>query len=88
VSDDKMVVVKTGYGLGTLCLAFLTGAAVGAVVALLNAKESGDQFRERLEERKDELRDLPASLMVAGAAAKNAFLDAYGREKAPDHGQS
>ncbi len=42
MSDDR------GNGLGTLLLAFLAGAAVGAAVAMLTSPKSGPEMRDTI----------------------------------------
>lgn len=62
---------------GHLALAFLAGAAAGAVVALLTAKKSGREMRESVAEwaRRSGVSDAVAH---ARSAARDAFDDARG----------
>jgi gas vesicle protein len=77
---------SSGLGLGSIFLAFLTGAAAGAAVALLNAPEDGEAMRRRLRglamNSKDKVARLPAAIKNAGGVAKDAFSEAYKRSEA------
>jgi gas vesicle protein len=69
-----------GAGTGTILLAFLAGAAVGAVAALLLAPRPGAETRERLEEAVGEqagrARRARDAARAAAAAARQAFAEA------------
>jgi len=66
-----------GGGAGSVLLAFLAGAAVGSVVALLIAPRSGEDTRRRLfelgEEAKAKAGKVPHAVQEAEKAAVHAF---------------
>jgi len=68
-----------GAGAGSVFLAFLTGAAIGGMVALLLAPRSGEDTRRRLfelgEDAKDKLGRVPVAVREAEKAAVSAFND-------------
>jgi gas vesicle protein len=68
-----------GTGAGAVLLAFLTGAAIGGVVALLFAPRSGEDTRRRLfefgEDAKDKFGKVPVAVHEAEKAAADAFND-------------
>jgi len=78
---------RGGAGAGTVALAFLAGAAVGAVVALLLAPGSGAETRARLGEaagaRAARARDAARAASAAAAAAQRVFTEALRDAKAP-----
>ncbi len=63
---------EKGFGGMHLMVAFVGGAAVGAVVALLTAPRTGAETRARIKD----LGKVPHALREAGDAAKSAFSDA------------
>ncbi|HYQ80428.1 MAG TPA: YtxH domain-containing protein [Anaeromyxobacteraceae bacterium] len=69
--------VRTGRGLGSVLLAFLGGAVVGGVTALLLAPRSGEQTRKRIvdmaEEGKHKAERVPVAVREATQAATEAF---------------
>jgi gas vesicle protein len=69
-----------GVGAGGVILAFLAGAAIGGVAALLLAPRSGEQTRKRLhelsEEAKEKMGRVPTALRDAEKAAVGTFTDA------------
>ncbi len=66
-----------GAGAGTVLFAFLAGAAVGGVVALLYAPQSGQKTRQKLLELGDDAREsigrVPHAVHEAEKAAVAAF---------------
>lgn len=68
-------------GAASVLLAFLTGAAVGAGVALLTAPRSGADTRKWINDsmasRRDEIGRLPPALHAAYDAATEAAKAAY-----------
>ncbi|HTP53263.1 MAG TPA: YtxH domain-containing protein [Anaeromyxobacteraceae bacterium] len=68
-----------GAGAGSVLLAFLTGAAIGGVVALLLAPRSGEETRRRIfefgEDAKEKLGKVPVAVREAEKAAVSAFND-------------
>jgi gas vesicle protein len=60
-----------GAGAGSVMLAFLIGAACGAVVALLYAPATGRETREFLGEKAREGRDRAAEAAAKGRQAVN-----------------
>jgi len=68
-----------GSGAGSVFLAFLTGAALGGVVALLLAPRSGQETRRRLvdmtDDAKEKLGKVPVAVREAEKAAVSAFND-------------
>jgi gas vesicle protein len=66
-----------GVGAGTVLFAFLAGATVGGVVALLFAPQSGRQTRQRILEMGDDARDaigrVPHAVREAEKAAVTTF---------------
>lgn len=79
---------------GQVFLAFLGGAAVGALVGLLTAPSSGQELRERVvttaRRRKDEIARIPSAVRAAyteaAEAARNAFMEAYNAQTTPAAG--
>lgn len=69
--------VRTGRGLGSVLLAFLGGAVVGGVAALLFAPRSGEQTRKRIvqiaENGKEKVERVPVAVREASHAATAAF---------------
>lgn len=69
-----------GVGAGGILLAFLAGAAVGGVAALLLAPRSGADTRKLLVELGDDAREkigrVPGALRDAEKAAVGTFTDA------------
>lgn len=65
---------------GSIFLAFLGGAAVGAVVALLTAPRSGAESRQRLRAVPKAIREAYGH---ASVAARDAFVRAYNEETMP-----
>jgi len=67
-------------GNGSVFVAFLAGAALGAVAALLLAPGSGEQTRRRIAElggeTKERLGRVPTAVHEAEKAAVSAFNDA------------
>ena len=63
-----------------MLLTFLTGAAAGAVAAVLTAPRSGKETRAELrrvaEDSRARAKRLPAALTEAGEAAATAFTEA------------
>jgi gas vesicle protein len=72
-----------GFSGNQLLLAFAGGAAIGAVVALLTAPQSGAKTREVIRERAHRTADnaarLPRALQGAVGAASDAFTEALAR---------
>jgi len=64
-------------GAGSVLLAFLAGAAVGGVAALLLAPGSGEHTRRRLVELGDEARDRLGKVPVAVHEAEKAAVSAF-----------
>jgi gas vesicle protein len=68
-----------GVGAGGVILAFLAGAAIGGVAALLLAPRSGEQTRKRLAELSDEAKEklarVPSALRDAERAAVGTFSE-------------
>jgi gas vesicle protein len=79
-----------GYSGGRIFLAFLGGAAVGAIVGLLTAPTSGAELRSRVattaRRRREELGRLPGAVKAAYAqaseAARSAFVEVYNAQTA------
>jgi gas vesicle protein len=65
-------------GGGEFFAGFLVGALVGAVAALLMAPQSGDETRQRIQERGIELKDMAGDLSVQAREAA-ADLQERGR---------
>ena len=74
---------KTGFSGGQMALAFLGGAAAGAVVALLTAPQSGAKSREQIRDRvmasRDRVAQVPDALQGALAAARDAFNESLSK---------
>lgn len=72
--------VVKGFGGGTMLIAFLIGAAAGAVAALLAAPASGAESRKKLAELarrpKTIAERIPAAVHEARTAAREAFTEA------------
>jgi gas vesicle protein len=70
---------NNGVGAGTVLLAFLAGAAVGGIVALLYAPQSGEKTRQKLLEFGDDTRDtvsrVPHAMREAERAAVSTFTE-------------
>ena len=68
-----------GVGAGGVLLAFLAGAAIGGLAALLLAPRSGEQTRKRLadlsDEAKEKLQRVPSALRDAERAAVGTFTE-------------
>jgi gas vesicle protein len=68
-----------GVGAGTVFFAFLAGAAVGGVVALLFAPQSGKQTRQKVLEFGDDAREtvgrVPHAMLEAERAAVATFSE-------------
>jgi gas vesicle protein len=81
--EHERIVMK-GFGGGQMLLAFVTGAAAGAVAALLNAPSTGSETRARLRAAADDARGAaertPRALREATAAAARAFNEALAEE--------
>jgi len=83
-----------GYSGGQIFLAFLGGAAVGAIVGLLTAPTSGAELRSRVAKtaraRKDETSRIPGAVKAAYAqaseAARNAFAEVYNAHSTAQEG--
>jgi gas vesicle protein len=78
------------YGGAHLLIAFLTGCAAGAAVALLTAPQSGSETRDQLKSwgrgvGNNAVR-LPGAIRdaysAASTAAKEAFIEAFERQAA------
>ncbi|HEU4385688.1 MAG TPA: YtxH domain-containing protein [Anaeromyxobacteraceae bacterium] len=69
--------VKAGRGVGSVFLAFLGGAVVGGLAALLLAPKSGEQTRKRIvqiaENGKEKVERVPMAVREASHAATEAF---------------
>jgi gas vesicle protein len=69
-----------GVGAGTVLFAFLAGAAVGGVVALLFAPQSGEKTRQKLLQYGDDAREtvgrVPHAMREAEKAAVETFAEA------------
>ena len=80
--------MSNGYSGGQLFLAFLGGAAIGAIAGLLTAPTSGEELRHRVldtaRKRKEEIGRLPGAVKAAytqaADAARNAFVESYGAQ--------
>jgi gas vesicle protein len=74
--DTSVIIMHEGFGGGTVLLALLGGAVVGATVALLTAPRSGAETRARLRH----LASCPGTLISrvpeAVSDAAGAFSDA------------
>lgn len=72
--------VSKGYRFTDLIIAFLGGAATGAVIAILTAPRSGAETRKRIRDllyhSADEASRLPHALREATTAAAHAFGEA------------
>jgi len=68
-----------GVGAGTVLFAFLAGAAVGGVVALLFAPESGNKTRQKLlamgEDARESIGRVPIAVREAEKAAVATFTE-------------
>jgi gas vesicle protein len=68
-----------GVGAGTVLFAFLAGATVGGVVALLFAPQSGQKTRQKLLEMGDDAREsigrVPHAVREAEKAAVATFSE-------------
>jgi gas vesicle protein len=68
-----------GVGAGTVLFAFLAGATVGGVVALLFAPQSGQKTRQKLLEFGDDAREaigrVPQAVREAERAAVASFSE-------------
>ncbi len=66
-----------GHGAGTVLMAFLAGAAVGGIVALLYAPQEGRKTRQKLLDLGDDARDtigrVPHAVREAEKAAVATF---------------
>ena len=76
--------VKTGRGMGSMLLAFLGGAVVGGVAAMLFAPRSGEQTRKRIVEMAEDVEGKAERVPVAVREASHAATVAFGKAmKAP-----
>ena len=66
-----------GVGAGTVLFAFLAGAAVGGVVALLFAPQAGKQTRQKLLEYGDDARETVGRVPHAVREAENASVATF-----------
>jgi gas vesicle protein len=68
-----------GVGAGTVLFAFLAGAAVGGVVALLFAPDSGQKTRQKLlamgEDARESIGRVPIAVREAEKAAVATFTE-------------
>jgi gas vesicle protein len=68
-----------GVGAGTVLFAFLAGAAVGGVVALLFAPDSGNKTRQKLlamgEDARESIGRVPIAVREAEKAAVATFTE-------------
>jgi gas vesicle protein len=72
----KEETVVKGFGGGAMVIAFVIGAAAGAVTALLAAPESRRKLVELARRPKTIAERIPAAVHEARAAAKEAFTGA------------
>jgi gas vesicle protein len=79
-SERESKIVHEGYRGRHVLYAFLGGAAVGAITALLTAPTSGAEMRARLrakaEKGLENARHLPEAIKAATVAAEKAFVAA------------
>jgi gas vesicle protein len=76
------------FSTGQFVVAFLSGAAVGAVVTLLTAPQSGRKTRQQIagaaRTARDEMGRIPPAIkdayLKASDAAKEAFSETYRKE--------
>ena len=77
---DQRQMAPAGYGSGSLILALLGGAAVGAAIAYLTAPKSGREMRAQITDTfktgRERARQLPGAVRGAGVAARDAFVEA------------
>ncbi len=66
-----------GAGAGTVILAFLAGAAVGGVVALLYAPQAGSKTRQKILEMGDDARETMARVPNAMREAERAAVETF-----------
>lgn len=66
-----------GVGAGTVLFAFLAGATVGGVVALLFAPDSGQKTRQKLLEMGDDTREKMARVPNAFREAEKAAVATF-----------
>jgi gas vesicle protein len=66
-----------GVGAGTVLFAFLAGAAVGGVVALLFAPESGQKTRQKLLQYGDDARETVGRVPQAFREAEKAAVATF-----------
>jgi len=71
--------VETGRGMGSMLLAFLGGAVVGGVAALLFAPRSGEQTRKRINEMAETGKEKAERVPVAVREASHAATVAFGK---------
>jgi gas vesicle protein len=68
-----------GHGAGTVLMAFLAGAAVGGIVALLYAPQDGRKTRQKILELGDDAREtigrVPHAVREAEKAAVATFSE-------------
>lgn len=78
---------REGAGSGTVLLAFVAGAAVGAVAALLLAPRSGADTRQRIagviRDPGARARRARRSAVAAADAARNVFEEALRAARSP-----
>jgi gas vesicle protein len=66
-----------GVGAGTVILAFLAGAAVGGVVALLYAPQAGTKTRQKILEMGDDAKETMARVPHAMREAERAAVETF-----------
>ena len=66
-----------GHGAGTVLFAFLAGAAVGGIVALLYAPQDGRKTRERIRELGDDARESLGRVPIAVREAEKAAVATF-----------
>ena len=76
---------RYGHGTGTVFLAALGGAVVGAAVALLLAPKSGRETRRQLVGYVDTAKDTVGRVPDALKAASNAAREVMAGEPEPNH---
>ncbi len=66
-----------GVGAGTVLFAFLAGAAVGGVVALLYAPQSGQKTRQKLIDMGEDARETMSRVPNAMREAERAAVETF-----------